>query len=678
MSTSRKQICRASLWGVLLCIAAGCSSPTPAQAPRLSAADQAEALAHFSAGLLSERSGDSATALEHFQKAIRVDPAEAVLYPPAIASALRLQQNERALELCRTLRKKQPDTLSPLLLHAEVCVLTDRTDEANALFRKAAEDFPQEPAGRLALARFLIAREKTDEAVGILEDVTAAHADNAEALNLLGTLYIEQAAGLNDEAKIKKAVLKGIDLLEEALVLNPGNPRQWQQLGYAYLMIGDIEKIRQAFEKALDLAPEDTLIARQLLDVYIQEGKTEAALAICDELIRKTRTDPELWIRYLSEKLPEENRQELADYLQAYINQHADAPVLYYIQLGSLLMDYDRIDEAKTVLEDAERIYPADQRVQTIAAYLLVRTEQYDEAYALFRDVLENSAEADWTTSPFFTISFATAAQKSGHTGEAAEALHDALENDPSVLAGYMRILFSENTAVSAGEAVDLLNKLRILRPDAAEPFYYLTILQADLKDYTNALASAKQVEMLAQSGGETNLLNGFFYYQYGIINERTGQLEEAEALFRKAIDLGSPTTASSAKNYIAYMWAERGEKLDMGMQLVQQALETDPGNAAFIDTLGWIYYMKGDYEKALAELKKASEQIADDPVVWEHLGDTYLKLGNPCAAVAHWEKALELAPEETRLIEQIKKHSVNPDGCLESTDSLSDKQPRP
>lgn len=678
VDTSRKAwIRRVFQLGVLLCIA-GCTSPTPDLKPQLSVNDQAEALAHFSFALLSETSGTLDAALDHFLKAIQIDPGEEELYPPAIASALRLKRSEQALDLCRELQKKKPNTLYPILLHAQVCVLTDHPKEADILFRKAAQDFPQNPESQLAFARFLAAQNKSEEAITVLERIAAQDNGNSEILNLLGTLYIERARDLKDDAKIRTAVLKGITLLEQALDLAPDNPRQWQQLGYAYLAIQDFEKVKKAFEKAYALDPGDVLIARQLLDIYIQEGKIEAALAMCDELIRQTRTDPELWTQYLSEKLPKDKRSELASYLQNYITDHSDAPVLYHIQLGSIYLDLNRIEEAENVLSAAAAAYPDDKRLQTITGYLRVRQERYEEAYTIFSDVLQNTPDVDWTHAPFFTLSLITAAQKTGRTEEAANVLDLASKNDLAVLAGYMQMLFSDRPPVSTQEAIALLKQLQQLQPDTAEPFYYLTILQADQKNYDDALLNARQFETLASNGGPTNLLNGFFYYQYAIILERTGQLEEAETQFRKAIDQGTPTTVASAQNYIAYMWAERGEKLDMGLELVQQALNIDPDNAAFIDTLGWIYYMKGDYAKALAQLKKASEQIHDDPVIWEHIGDTYLKMGDPSAAIKHWKKAVDLSPEDTQLIERIEQKSVKPDDCPEPADIPADTPNHP
>jgi tetratricopeptide (TPR) repeat protein len=265
------------------------------------------------------------------------------------------------------------------------------------------------------------------------------------------------------------------------------------------------------------------------------------------------------------------------------------------------------------------------------------------------------------------------AAQKSGHLEEAAEALASSYTKDPVILNRYMQALLTGETPVSTQSAIDLLNRFHTMSPEASETLYYLTLLQANQEKYEEALGNARQFEILATGSASTNLLDGFFYYQYAVLHERTGNLEEAEVFFLKAIDLGNPVTAASAQNYIAYMWAERGEKLEMSLNLIKQALESEPDNAAFIDTLGWVYYMQGRYQEALVQLKKASELMGDDPVVWEHLGDTYLKLGDLQAAAQKWKKGLEIDPDHDPLIQRLEENGISPDGSPAPEDSPSD-----
>lgn len=664
----------AILLGVVLC--SGCAAPQAT--PRLSVDAQAEALSRFSLGLMAENAGDFEIALRHFKEAIEIDPAGTVLYTPAVAAAMKLGQTDEALRLTRQLRKHQPGILPPLLLEAQVCALTGQTEEAEALFRKAALEFPEQTDNVIALARFLISQKKKPEAIETLEHARATHPEQFDILYLLGTLYVNRAQDLTDQTEMRDTILEGIDLLEKALALNPENPQQWQQLGYACLAVKEIEKARTAFEKSYERFPEDIQTARQLLDIYLLNGEIEHALAFCSDLSRNTGTKPELWLQYLTEKLPEEHRDELANHLESYLNEHPRAPVFYYAQLGSLYLDLEMLPEAESILNKAQKFYPDNDRVRTVLGYLNLQQERYEEAYTTFDRVRTNSPNSEWVSNPFFTFNLMVAAQKSGRIEEAAEALAASYTNDPAILNSYMQALLTGQTPVSTQSAIDLLKRFRTLSPEASEPLYYLSLLQTSQKKYEEALNNAQQFEALASSGTNTTLLNGFFYYQYGILYERTGQFNEAETFFHKAIDLGNPATVAAAQNYIAYMWAERGEKLEMCLTLIQKALAAEPDNAAFLDTLGWVYYMQGCYQEALDQLKRASELMGDDPVVWEHLGDTYLRLGDLQAAVKQWKKGLQIQPDQEQLIQRLEQNGISPDRCPVPKDTPADTPHHP
>lgn len=661
MGTSRNAWTPAAvLLGVILC--SGCAAPSAGAKSNLSTDEQAEALARFSLGLLAENSGDSSAALRHLKAAIHIDPSETVLYPVAVSTALRLDQPDEALRLARQLCSYEPDRLAPRLLEAQVCALSGKTQEAENLFRATAADFPADAESSLSFARFLISRQRKPEAIRILEAAQPVHQNNADLLGLLGTLYIDHARDLTAQPEIERTVLQGIVLLEQAAEIRSDDPQLWQQIGYARLAVKDPEKAKEAFEKAHELQPGNIEIARQLLDISIINRSFDRALDLCEDLARQTGTSPELWLQYIMEQVPEASQSDLAASLERYLKQHPYAPVLYYAQLSALYLDQQKLTEAEAVLHKAQEIYPDNHRIQMVVGYLHLRQERYEEAYSALNQLRIDAPDSDWIT-PFFTVNFMVAAQKSGRLEEAAEMLASSYTNDPVILTQYMQALLTGQTAVSTQSAIDLLNAFRTLCPEASETLYYLSLLQADQNQYEEALRNARRFETLASDGSNTNLLDAVFYYQYAVLHERTGNLDEAETLFRKAMDMGAPATVASAQNYIAYMWAERGEKLDMALELIQQALQTEPDNPAYIDTLGWIYYMMGHYEKARVQLTLASEQLHDDPLIWEHLGDTYLKLGNVQAAVRQWEKGLEMAPDQHALIQRLEEHKINTDG---------------
>src|SRR5436309_14720417 len=98
-------------------------------------------------------------------------------------------------------------------------------------------------------------------------------------------------------------------------------------------------------------------------------------------------------------------------------------------------------------------------------------------------------------------------------------------------------------------------------------------------------------------------------------------------------------------------MMADRGEKLDEAFNMIKRAVDLDPANGAYLDSLGWAYFKLGKYDLAEDSLTKASQHMGTDPTVQEHLGDLYQRTGRLKLAAAHWERALEewnksVAPE--------------------------------
>ena len=106
----------------------------------------------------------------------------------------------------------------------------------------------------------------------------------------------------------------------------------------------------------------------------------------------------------------------------------------------------------------------------------------------------------------------------------------------------------------------------------------------------------------------------------------------------------------------MGYIYAEEGQDLDRAISLIKKAVELDPANGAYMDSLGWAYYKKGMLEEALAEVEKALKALPDDPVVISHLGDIYYAKGEVKKAIKEWQKALKLNPKNKRLRQKINE----------------------
>jgi Tfp pilus assembly protein PilF len=111
--------------------------------------------------------------------------------------------------------------------------------------------------------------------------------------------------------------------------------------------------------------------------------------------------------------------------------------------------------------------------------------------------------------------------------------------------------------------------------------------------------------------------------------------------MYTKALRL-APDDATLLNNY-SYSLSERNIRLDEALAMVKRALEKEPKNGAFLDTIGWIYYQMGKYDSALQYILQAIETRDSSAEVFEHLGDVYQKLGQMENAQKCWQKAYEL-----------------------------------
>jgi tetratricopeptide (TPR) repeat protein len=109
--------------------------------------------------------------------------------------------------------------------------------------------------------------------------------------------------------------------------------------------------------------------------------------------------------------------------------------------------------------------------------------------------------------------------------------------------------------------------------------------------------------------------------------------------------------------NFYGFLLAEKGAELDRAEELLRGALEREPENGYFLDSLGWIKFKQAQYENALEILRRATDVVGDDPVIWEHLGDTYRKLGRIEEAGEAYRRSLGIDPERDQV--RDKAHEI-------------------
>ncbi|MBB4022691.1 tetratricopeptide (TPR) repeat protein [Confluentimicrobium naphthalenivorans] len=163
------------------------------------------------------------------------------------------------------------------------------------------------------------------------------------------------------------------------------------------------------------------------------------------------------------------------------------------------------------------------------------------------------------------------------------------------------------------------------------------------LKRYGEAVVAYDQAAALF---GEPEPSQWVVYYARGIALEREKRWPEAEADFRKALEL--QPDQPRVLNYLGYSYVEMGTNLDEALSMIERAVEGRPDDGYITDSLGWVLYRLGRYQEAVAPMERAAELLPIDPIVNDHLGDVLWAVGRRLEAEFQWKRALSFDPEET------------------------------
>jgi Flp pilus assembly protein TadD len=146
--------------------------------------------------------------------------------------------------------------------------------------------------------------------------------------------------------------------------------------------------------------------------------------------------------------------------------------------------------------------------------------------------------------------------------------------------------------------------------------------------------------------------------FALGVALERQGQINEAMGRMREILQ-ANPDHAA-ALNFIGYELAEKGadkgSTLDEAERFIRRALQLRPETGAYLDSLGWVYFCRGQYEKAMGTLEHAALLAPFEPVIIEHLGDAYRKLAKLPQAEATYRRALQ-SLEHAPLLDDAEAH---------------------
>jgi tetratricopeptide (TPR) repeat protein len=479
--------------------------------------------------------------------------------------------------------------------------------------------------------------------------------------------YTELALKVAYELLQRNDAPSGIQVLKDAIKAAPRNPTPVVFLAQIYdKHLHKPELAVKYADQALCLDPEHLPTILAAFEVYCENGQSKKAELLLERGTRSKSKDPQFWLQlgelhsriWLKDEagtLPA-HRQKINDvYRKAVEYGRKDPEVLSkaadYFVLSKQLQEAAPLYETALVSKSAEKD-PSTLSLREKLARTLLATGERQRAVGLLETIVQDSPLRMETHELLGEIH-----EQNGHPEKSLRCYQQLLLIDPSQPRNYFRVAEAFLRAKQPDKAVATMQDARTQFPEKTEILVSLGLTLSQAKRHDRALETFAEAFLEAQTRHE-ELLTPQFFFQYGAAAEQAGQLDKAAELLQRSISL-DPANAAQARNYLGYMWADRGLHLPDALELLEKAVEAESDNGAFLDSLGWCLFKMGETERALRELLRAEEKIKpEDPVVKEHLGDTYQALGKTREALQAWQKALALDSQNPALAEKIRQAS--------------------
>ncbi len=622
--------------------------------PSPEALSRADSLAHYTQGLLDSAQGRYEQAASNFLYSAKADPSSVEAILQLAWHKYYRGKGDKALALGESILQQFPPTKRHLLALIELFSALEASSPFEKTLRTLIQIDPFDARAYLHLIAFQMARGQLEEGRRLLAQAADIVREPPEALADLAEVQAQIASdGPEGSAERRRA----IGLYKQALASFP-QQLEWL-LNLALLHIGE-HQWEEGFSRLVEierLLPDELAAYLQLLNVLVNLKERTDVIHALDRLVKAQPDNAYLW-GFLGCLQAEQGQYDQArTSLQKCVQIQPLAP-FPVAHLAALQMQHDSIDEASATLREGLERMPDNPMLLQYFATLSLAVHRYAEAADLL-DRLADAAQRDaWGNEAAFQALRAWLSLMLDDLDDAALRLSRTLPDHEDVVIHFVQFCLQNSNDLSKAE--DVL--VRVTKEQAQQPqgWVALGFFRAAREQYSTAIAAFEKAEELVSSSPEdTSLLSPEVYFYFGAALEREGQIERAASQFEKCLEL-EPDHAD-ALNYLAYMWAERGVHLNRAERLATRALQIDPLNPAFLDTLGWVYYMQQKNEEALEKIEEALDLLPEDSTICEHYGDVLERLGYGVEALDAWRAAWIREPGRASLKEKLEAGGVDP-----------------
>jgi tetratricopeptide (TPR) repeat protein len=456
---------------------------------------------------------------------------------------------------------------------------------------------------------------------------------------------------------------KALEVLNRAAAQPDASGAIYTRLGMLYSQMGKLDQAIAASRTAIKKSPDSFPAYQNLFLNYLQKKQPREAKAVLDQAASQPNTGFEFLLALselyanLSRQVPSQKETAKTNALEVLHRAEKFKPTSPSSQLQlaegfDALGDYSKA--AELYLELLKRLPDVPlirDHVRAKLTEIYLRGEDHQRAVEQLKAIIR-----DDPTNPQPYYFLGRIASQDKKLEDAAEYFGKAVLLNKNFDQAYYELAIAQMGLNKTSDALATLQKAREKFPQNFAAEYLTALAFTHQKAYPEAIQHFTTAEVIANAK-DTNRLDAVFYFEVGSAQERKGDYEQAEKYFEKCLQL-SPGFAE-ALNYLGYMWAERGTKLEKARELIEKAVKAEPENPAFLDSLGWVLFKLKQPKQALEYILKAVELSKEpDATLYDHLGDTYAALNQTEKARDAWRKSLEVEASD-----QIRKKLDTPVG---------------
>ena len=523
----------------------------------------------------------------------------------------------------RNLSEAQPDNVAKESLH-----------KAIHHFEALTQLKPSDTDSYVILGRLYKLNNEPAKAEAAFKKILTSDPSSGNALSSLAQLYTDQGE-----------YSQAIELLNKIPDSDMSGPLLGM-LAYAYSQAHQPDKSIETFQKALTRDPDNQDIRRAYVEALMEAGKADVARTELQAVLKADPEDGQSYMRLAQLDRQEGRFDQARQELERAKTLMPDSAEIPFQQV--LLEDAaGNQDKAIEILQGLIKQTEKPQGQYTIGeannrAIFLERLgeiyrsqEKYDQAIAEFKQIEALGKNQAPRGEGLIVETLRLRKQPEAALAEAEAAVQKYPDDRP--LRRLRASLLGEQGHVD--EAIQQLQGMLKGGPGDGEIYLSMAQIYSTAKRYPDAEIVTNKALALSPKPDDQEMAR----FMLGSIFERQKKWDLAEEQFKKVLAV-DPLNAP-ASNYLGYMLADRGVRLDESVKYIQKALAVDPDNGAYLDSLGWAYLKMNRVDLAEVPLEKAAHKITGDPTVQEHLGHLYIRLGKKVEAEQQWEQALKEWP---------------------------------